>query len=671
MNFFVPSDGGAAGQLELPAEAARDAGTPEKLSRRERVGLIILFATAGLLLFGTLGSRQLWKSEARWGAVAREMLLTGNYFRPTINGVDYFDKPLVGYWLVVLAAKVCGGVNEWAVRLPSALAGVVALAATVGLGRRLWSARVAITAGWMLLTSYGFLFYARLGMADMENAAAIMLALAWYWRIAGRQLVLRSFGPSPSPSEEAGHPASGPSPDPGTPLLDYAKREPPSVAFLPAARCWEYAVFYAICAVGAQTKGLTAILVPMAAVLPDLVRGGRWRRHLNPAHALGAAVGAAVYLAPFLAWHEGLRKVWEENFQRATDPFDHDEEPVYAYLYYVPILLMPWSPVLVLAVGWIVRRWKQTSEQTRWLVLAMAMIFAFFTASASRRSYYILPILPPAALLCAVSVWAPGTARKRAIVQGAWWVAVGAGVMEVLGPVGALAVKWKYGVGLPPVLVWGTPVIGLMVLGVMVGRRLSTRFSRAGEACAPPHCEALHARRPPLAPPLRRGGKAWGRRWTRWLALYAGLGPTVVAAAVIFGGFFLVQYPAMDFVGGYREFARELRARLAGAPGTVPVGVYKEAPDGFVFYMNEPRPMRRILTSEQLAEFLGAGTEPRAVVVRKRFLGRLRDLGMPAERMKKPEVKQEMMPWDAQDDDGCLWAFVVSGTTGTHAGPER
>jgi len=132
----------------------------------------------GVLLFTALGERSLWRSEGRWAEITREMFLTGDFFHPTIGGEPYFDKPLLTYWLVAAAAAISGRVDEWAARFPSAVAGLTAVAATLWIGRRLWSAQTGRIAAAVLLTSYGLLFWSRTPDADMENLAAVMLALA-------------------------------------------------------------------------------------------------------------------------------------------------------------------------------------------------------------------------------------------------------------------------------------------------------------------------------------------------------------------------------------------------------------------------------------------------------------------------------------------------------------
>src|SRR5579864_2999666 len=113
----------------LPAGAA-EIGVWE----RAAVALLIL---ASVLFFARLGARALWASEFRWAEIAREMIVTHNYFWPTINGRVYYDKPLGSYWLVVASTWFTGGMNETAARIPCALAGVLAVALMVVIVRRL------------------------------------------------------------------------------------------------------------------------------------------------------------------------------------------------------------------------------------------------------------------------------------------------------------------------------------------------------------------------------------------------------------------------------------------------------------------------------------------------------------------------------------------------------
>lgn len=120
---------------------------------------ILLFVSAFFVLFWGLGTRGLWGSEGRWAQVTSEMFQNRDFFHPTIGGEPYFDKPLLTYWLIAGVYAVTGTLNEWIVRLPSAIAGVVTIWATVLLGRRIWSAQVGRLAGWLLLTMFGLVFW--------------------------------------------------------------------------------------------------------------------------------------------------------------------------------------------------------------------------------------------------------------------------------------------------------------------------------------------------------------------------------------------------------------------------------------------------------------------------------------------------------------------------------
>src|SRR5271163_4255640 len=120
----------------------------------------VLVATA-VLDCARLGARALWGPEGRWAEVAREMIVTRNYFWPTINGHVYFDKPLGSYWLVVASTWLTGAMNETAARLPCAIAGILAVAFLMMLARHLYDSGIALLAGIILASSFGFVFFSR------------------------------------------------------------------------------------------------------------------------------------------------------------------------------------------------------------------------------------------------------------------------------------------------------------------------------------------------------------------------------------------------------------------------------------------------------------------------------------------------------------------------------
>jgi 4-amino-4-deoxy-L-arabinose transferase len=87
---------------------------------------LLLIALATASLFGVaLGARDLWNpNEPVYGQAVAEMAARGDALLPTVNGLVFAEKPILYYWLALASSRVLGGVNELALRVPSALAGV-------------------------------------------------------------------------------------------------------------------------------------------------------------------------------------------------------------------------------------------------------------------------------------------------------------------------------------------------------------------------------------------------------------------------------------------------------------------------------------------------------------------------------------------------------------------
>ena len=548
------------------------------VNNRDRVvrADILLALFAVLLLFWTLGERGLWTAEGRWAEVTREMFLTGDFFHPTINGEPYFDKPLLTYWLIALISTLTGRLDEWTVRLPSAISGLLALWATVYLGRRLWSAEVGRTAGWVLLTTYSFLFWSRAGTADMENVAAVTLALAWYW----------------------------------------ARRDQPNFS--------AFFVFYLIAFIGSLTKGLTAFVVPVLAVLPDVLAKGRWRTVLRPSHFLAMALAGCIYLAPFIYASitrtdyqaSGLALVFQENIQRFFQPFDH-KEPFYCYFYYLPILFLPWTPLFLAACAGMASGWKDLDSRTRWLIKAALLVFLFFTASGSRRSYYILPILPLCALWTAVFLRTDSVPLPALMIFKRWGLRIQAGLLAVLAFIYiASPVIWpvlmdRIGFVAPQGLKVATLVCGLTVFGL-------------------------------LAVSLRRSGLFHAVLGTAGPAA-----PLVAAVAVFMAVFFCWQVKALEIYRTERPFSLELKKRLAGVDPEQ-VAFFRKVSPNVLFYLNLPRPVRLLPDQEAVRRFIERESTNSVLISRRKYLPKLTAI-LSADLIQRPDLAEEVQTWERKD----------------------
>ena len=132
----------------------------------KRIQWLAPLLCAPLFLAG-LGSTGLADpDEGRNAEVGREMLASGDYVTPRLNGAVYLDKPPVFFWMVA-GSLAAFGTNEAAARLPSALAAVAGVALTVWFARRRFGPRVAACAAAILALSPLYLVFARLVIFDM------------------------------------------------------------------------------------------------------------------------------------------------------------------------------------------------------------------------------------------------------------------------------------------------------------------------------------------------------------------------------------------------------------------------------------------------------------------------------------------------------------------------
>ncbi len=112
---------------------------------------ILLIALALSLAFQ--GTRGLYdRDETRYAEVAREMLLTGDYLLPQRDFHPHLTKPPFTYWTIASSMKIFG-VNEWAVRLPNAIAFSLTAFLIALIGQTLWDKKTGFLCGLMYTTT--------------------------------------------------------------------------------------------------------------------------------------------------------------------------------------------------------------------------------------------------------------------------------------------------------------------------------------------------------------------------------------------------------------------------------------------------------------------------------------------------------------------------------------
>jgi len=128
-------------------------------SLTELVAGIILLLAASWTLFCHLGVAPLWKPEGRVAEVVREMFVRNDFLHPTSGWIPHVTKPLIPYWLAAATAVIHGALDEWSLRIPSAIAGLISVVSTVLLGYRISSMRIGLISGAVLGSCLGFVLW--------------------------------------------------------------------------------------------------------------------------------------------------------------------------------------------------------------------------------------------------------------------------------------------------------------------------------------------------------------------------------------------------------------------------------------------------------------------------------------------------------------------------------
>jgi len=354
-----------------------------------------LVALLVLLAFAFQGTRGLWEpDEGRYSAAGLNMLESGDWLVPTLDGVHpHLTKPPVTYWALAASFAVFGE-NEWAARLPGALAFVGTGLLVFGLGLRLCPARP-----WLPPLVHAL----ALGPVMGGNVVSTDNLLVFFETAAMYAFV------------EAWHRGPG---------LD---------------RRWIRAMWLAF-GLAFMTKGPPGLL-PLAAVVALLA----WQQRAS-LRQLSDPLGVAAFAVVAFAWfafvvaQEPSRLGYflgDEIYGRVfTDRHDRNADWYDGFRVYLPVLLagsLPWWPLALASVGgprraWSLLRGRLAVRDREWslLVLWFVVPFTVFMLARSRLELYVLPLFVPLSLALArpLAGWPWLDRRRLARIAGATAVAL-------------------------------------------------------------------------------------------------------------------------------------------------------------------------------------------------------------------------------------------------------
>lgn len=394
-------------QEELIAAEPAERIAPATARRYE---LILLLVAAVIFLGCIISPPSLMDDvDAAHAQLARNMLTTGDWVIPQLDGVPYIEKAPLPYWFIAATFRILG-VLDWAARLPFALAAVFLCWMTWRFGKWAFGARAGFYAGLALATCIGLFLFTRILIPDVMITACACLS---FW------CLLRAL------EEEEAHPGRW-------------------AALLPATM-----------GVGVLLKGLIALVLPAGgaflylAITRQLFRRETW-------HRLHVLRGTLIFLVIAVPWHvmaarrmppyvdftmhsgpgqyHGFFWFYFMNehvlrFLGLRYPHDYNTVPRAAFWLLNLLWLFPWSVYLP---GALKLDYKPVDRAGRTRLLAVcwiAFLMMFFTFSTTQE-YYSMPIYPAVALLIGSAMeqdekWLGRGSRIAGAIAGLAAVAIG------------------------------------------------------------------------------------------------------------------------------------------------------------------------------------------------------------------------------------------------------
>lgn len=343
--------------------------------------------------------------------IARNMVESGDWVTPRLNGIAYFEKPALRFWIVAVSYLVFG-IHDWAARIPIALSAIVLCWVVSRMGRWAFDTQAGILAGVVLATSVGIFLFTRILLPDVVLTLTTALAI---WSLAR--------------------------------ALDDDEQRP---------SLWA-ASFAASVGAGFMLKGLIAFVIPGGASFIYLLLTKQLftRRFWQRTRPLTCVLIVTLICAPWIVlsmvqnppYFDFTMKsepgqyhgfFWffflNEHLFRYLNmryPRDYNTVPRVAFWAYHLLWMFPWSVYFPFIAK---LNFKPQDRAGRWRLLCLCWIgftLLFFTFSTTQE-YYSMPCYPAFALLLGAAIQAPQKSQT--------WATRTAGMVALLAAIACVVI---------------------------------------------------------------------------------------------------------------------------------------------------------------------------------------------------------------------------------------
>ena len=329
----------------------------------EKLVFLAVVAVAALTAFWGITSRPLGNHEAYVAISAREMVKSGNWLVPHYNGEPRLQKTPLNYWLVASAAKATGEINEFIVRMPSAVLAVLSIIAIFYFISDVLDIRIAALSSLIWATSLCYVSFCHTGRPEMSLAVFVTIAMLSFYSA----------------------------------VRAYSRKK----------QVWYMLIFWISFSLAMLAKGPAPLPLIFPALLFYFAVSRRWKTIPK----LLPIIGTVIFLLIVLPWPAmilmkvpGTAELWKNEFLgRAVGEYASGDKEPYYYLGIMFVYLLPFSAFIPLAIATpFYQIWEEKRETVIYVWLWFVMGIVMMSMCGGKRQHYILPLMPAAAILAGI-----------------------------------------------------------------------------------------------------------------------------------------------------------------------------------------------------------------------------------------------------------------------------